>query len=773
MKRFAGDILAAFLLLGICQAQTTHTDCLPDSNCTVTGTWTFSRGVSAYSGVTGDGNHGLAVTGKVAAGMFQDWHDASAGCAPYRGVVNVVDCGGDPTATADSSSAIRAAVTVACSHPGGIPSTQSLPVHFNPGTYLANNVDLSGAACAPLLEAVDDRGVIVQYNGTGTPGDYMVKLPSMSFGGFRGIEFLGIAPSNAMATYGVWLSGTVDNGFRATKSTVYGTLSHAIYHTGSGFTNWHMDHMRFGGIGGCTVYITGSASMENRPFTLENWTNDNSSWSNAARTWAEANGYYDGTHWGDAQICTNNGQGIVINLSNARVELNKSQIIQGNVDNGALVREWNTPGSQWLTVNLNGVVGYSSPLHEAMIVSTTGRVTVHTNGGAFTANGCIKNSTTQTFQGDKNCAAESVDYGYNYQGGGGLVLGASSQTMQRIESLQDPAVANYSLWHANDIVLHPASEAAAGTKGPIRYVTAPATGRSGAMAWTITSTAVVTSGSVNVSLDPGAMYLQPGDNITLVRAGPAAADLNAQITCADYVTGGSNCSGMTGPGIQVNATPSTSVNPATIKWQAATFHELPGAQTGSAAPSSGTWAVGEKVWNTNTKSGQPSFWVCTSSGTPAGGCPGAWVSGPSYGVASGIRLSGVTGTYYGNCGNTLQASTTRVLGGLGAVHGATCSNGGTAMDSMRVPVSSAGTLQNLVCTSTAGGVNSSSGVTSVYVNGIPTGITCTFGMGKFCKDTTHTYTVSQSSVANDGISVSVTSHASETLANVGCSIEKL
>ena len=41
----------------------------------------------------------------------------------------------------------------------------------------------------------------------------------------------------------------------------------------------------------------------------------------------------------------------------------------------------------------------------------------------------------------------------------------------------------------------------------------------------------------------------------------------------------------------------------------------------SAAPTSGTWEVGDKVFNQIPSIGQPKGWVCTVAGTP-----GTWVS---------------------------------------------------------------------------------------------------------------------------------------------------
>jgi len=46
---------------------------------------------------------------------------------------------------------------------------------------------------------------------------------------------------------------------------------------------------------------------------------------------------------------------------------------------------------------------------------------------------------------------------------------------------------------------------------------------------------------------------------------------------------------------------------------------------GNAAPSAGTWKVGDVVYNEIPASGQPIFWACSVAGTP-----GTWIPGPNY-----------------------------------------------------------------------------------------------------------------------------------------------
>jgi hypothetical protein len=84
-------------------------------------------------------------------------------------------------------------------------------------------------------------------------------------------------------------------------------------------------------------------------------------------------------------------------------------------------------------------------------------------------------------------------------------------------------------------------------------------------------------------------------------------------------------------------------------------------------------------------------------------------------------------------------------------------------------VSQVGNIHNLRCTSTAGGVNASSGVVTVRKNGVNTALTATFGTGTLAVDSTF---VHLSPVAfGDVITYSLTTQAAETLAGVTCQVQ--
>jgi hypothetical protein len=255
---------------------------------------------------------------------------------------------------------------------------------------------------------------------------------------------------------------------------------------------------------------------------------------------------------------------------------------------------------------------------------------------AFVANGAVKNVATQVFYGDKY-AAQSTEWNWGYKQGGPIAIGGSGQVPQQIDSVIDPnSSASYRRFSANDIVGHPASEAisggyAGGKTGPFRYISATGdingtitkSGRCQGAAANLTTNATI-NGTTTVSIPSiSTLWIQPGDNITIVNGMGGSTSLDTQVSSVNY----------TANTMVVANAPSASASGVTLQNQACTFHEFAGAQTGTAAPSTGWWFANEKVWNTNTASGQPIYWVCTASGNP-----GTWVAGPSYG-AVGLSLT--------------------------------------------------------------------------------------------------------------------------------------
>lgn len=540
-------------------------------------------------------------------------------------VLDVRYFGADPTGTLDSTAALLHAAAASC-----LPSLEVVPVFLSPGVYRLANLDLSALHCSPYFETPNDQSVQLMYDGAGTPGDYLMKLPNMSFNGIRGIFFNGEnLTTGAMATYGVWLTGEVDNNFWIQRSRFESFLGHAIYHTGNGFTNWHMDHLRFDGVGGCGVYMTGSNRNDGQPFSLTDFTLDNRRpHDRLGRQWLADNHIGNGVNWGDAVVCVDNGTNILLDLEDARIEDNAPQVVIGNNDNAALVREWNTRLGQMLTVNIYDVmtadvVPAGSTVEPALVSSAEGRVRLTVRGSeSINAIACIKNVATQTYYGDKFCSQDGLfNWGYDRQQVGGIAMGAAGTIPNQIESIGDSALpANFARFHMGDLLLRPDTEAQPGIDGPVRWVTAPLSGACETAPHLIAEDAVVTAGNPSISFGPDTsvakLAILPGDNITIGAAG-SSVKFSTQIVSVSY----------TGNTVRVNPPPSSNLNPAHLAWVVCTIHELPGAQSAAAPPTSGAWAAGERVWNTHIAPGQPTFWACASGGTP---CK-QWVSGPAYG----------------------------------------------------------------------------------------------------------------------------------------------
>jgi hypothetical protein len=531
--------------------------------------------------------------------------------------------GADPTGLLDSTPALLRAATDSC-----LPSHEVEPVLLSPGVYRLANLDLTGLHCAPYFETPNDQSVQFLYNGTGTPGDYLIKLPAMSFGGFRGIYFNGQnRETGALATYGVWLAGGVDNGFWIQRSRFANFLSHAIYQSGSSFTNWHMDHLRFDAVGGCGVYLTGANQNDGQPFSMTDFTLDNHLPGGLATKWLAASHIGNGVNWGDAVVCVNNGTGIFVELEDARIEGNAPQVVIGNNDNAALLREWNTRPGQALTVNVYDVVTVGSTLAPPLVASANGQVHLTVSGsGAINTMACVKNVATQTYYGDRYCSASGLfTWGYNSQQEGGISLGSAGAIPTRIESVSDGALpGSYARYHAGDLLLRPDTQAQPGANGPIRWVTAPLTGACQAAPRAIATDAAIAAGNPTISFGPGTtitkLQVLPGDDITLDGIDSSGGKFATQIASISFA----------GNTITVSPAPPASASPGHISWLACTVHELPGAQSAASPPSSGTWATGERVWNTNIAPGQPTFWACSAGGTPCR----KWISGPAYGPAA-------------------------------------------------------------------------------------------------------------------------------------------
>jgi len=126
----------------------------------------------------------------------------------------------------------------------------------------------------------------------------------------------------------------------------------------------------------------------------------------------------------------------------------------------------------------------------------------------------------------------------------------------------------------------------------------------------------------------------------------------------------------------------------------------------------------------------------------------------------------------GSCTGTAtagQATPGLSLYPLGSPTTTTCTSAAGTAGYVVATVGKTGVLSYLRATSSAAGVNASSGVVTVYKNNVATTITCTIGTGTSCTDNTH----SVAYALGDIITINFTTQAAETLANVRASVNTL
>jgi hypothetical protein len=132
------------------------------------------------------------------------------------------------------------------------------------------------------------------------------------------------------------------------------------------------------------------------------------------------------------------------------------------------------------------------------------------------------------------------------------------------------------------------------------------------------------------------------------------------------------------------------------------------------------------------------------------------------------RLSGnVASLVIGHCSGTATASQTIKLLPLGELSALTCTATGVPSATSGLVFASAKTVSSLAVGCTTGGINTRSGIFTVYKNGVPQTLTATVGTGNSATDVTHAFTV----VATDRLQIAFTTQAAETLANCTAAVE--
>lgn len=536
--------------------------------------------------------------------------------------VNVKDHGAIGNGVTDDSAAIQAAITEAITDSSLLIHGRQLQrtVYFPPGDYACHDIEWgTTGATGPTMSGAEVGQSRLIYNGDGVSGSTIIDHPttggSAAYTGLRNLTFLGMDTSSsanpmAESMFRTTSTSGIDWGFtfdRCHFSTCWGD---AVYHP-NGWVNWHMDRVRWDSIGGYCINIpAATAGMEQRPFTLSKFTYDNSLSGNAA-TWATNNGKWDGTHWSKGFLYVS-GVNAMMHFNDARLEMNRQLVA---VSGKRAIFTTDLSSGYALELALENVQALTQFADAAIgVMAKQARTSIYFDSATTFANVAkVFETTNNTPEDDLSRTSHGPGGSASYSQSGQVINGIVVQS-QRIESrrgtINPLPTSIFSQYKRGDIVFR--RDLTPGSMGVGAVVTAPTSGFASADGGNLSTNAVVTAASATVAITTANnMRLFPvGLNILLVGAGVAGVDLPTRVTGvdADAVT------------ITVADTPSTSVNPATIKNIAPTMRHFGDiADYGTAAPSTGTWNTGEKRWNTTPAAGGVVGWVCT-----AGGTPGTW-----------------------------------------------------------------------------------------------------------------------------------------------------
>jgi hypothetical protein len=273
----------------------------------------------------------------------------------------------------------------------------------------------------------------------------------------------------------------------------------------------------------------------------------------AFATKATSDGYYNGTNWGKGFIKLTDTHGCDVVLNDGRIELNKNLITHDI--RRCLVYTNNTIGGGRTRVQLNNVLGFFQRSDSGVVVfAKAGKTDVKLEKASITASIAMFESYGTSL------IVQEYATDLNYKSIAQQSQGVTMQDQQFESRSSMPAGTVLNRYKKGSIIYN-SSPTAGGTLGWV--CTSPAIGYSNPANEILTTDAVVTASSADVTIVTAADYDDIGvyTAVTLVGAGGAGADLDTYITAVDVDAGT----------ITVNDTPSTSVNPATIKIQVSVF----------------------------------------------------------------------------------------------------------------------------------------------------------------------------------------------------------
>lgn len=487
-------------------------------------------------------------------------------------------CKGD--GVTDDSDALQAAYDAALAETtAGVPT---IPILWAPaGRYRIHEVN---GYRQVLLEGVGPYNTQFRYNGAGGSGSYVIKSdPADAYGGggFKAVSIKGHDLStDSQPVAEVCLDLTNDSngpdwGYRLEMVHIGWCFGDGLVLGAAEITNLHMDRMRFDTIGGWAVRMALAAGT-GRPITISKFTYASVIDPDKTAFIASVtdDGYYDGTNWGYGFLYIDGATGNRIELNDARLELSPLNVFDNR-------RQIIYVASGAPTVACSRIVG-------GFRQSTPGIFFRDAGGHAqFFLDGDSNITYAKVYETSR---AGSPEWDIGSQGhekipqaaffggpGGanGIYMNGSQQEFR--DAAPDSTVDRD--YKRGDVIWNrrPAF------RNPLGWiVTAPEDGWGNPAAPTLTTTAHVTASSATVAITTANdFYKFPvGAAIRLIGAGAAGANLDTTIVDIDYEA----------QTFDVADTPSTTVNPATIKMQTATFAAwgtIPGAFSDTADADAG------------------------------------------------------------------------------------------------------------------------------------------------------------------------------------------
>lgn len=515
----------------------------------------------------------------------------------------------------NSTTTIQAAVDAACLHQANIlvPS----------GFWGIDNIQLTntsgiGSQWIPEFIGIGLQRSYFRYIGAGGSGSRMFTIPRADYGGFRRIWMIGNGDTktNMVETILYYGDGALTDGnadiMHAWEDLALGSCygDAVVFETQP--WNLHIaNRVRFDTVGGYSIVIKGSNSAERRPITINNWTVDNQGMIGTATIsgigWDAAT-----ARWGKSFIKVENGRQLDIHVGPGRMETNNPM----KTGVPLILHETATQSGQRLKFSATGLSGYAYEGTAAgftttepvpLIQSETGRIRIklEDHGGVSATRARYYDVAATKYHGvglNRNQhhfewgPEDTYDYGLNLQD-------------RRIQILDKTSPLNFTRSQPGDIFLYPNSAYSPVGKSDLGFVVVNPAGFSIPAGNTDWSTGLTTNASTSVTITSLPMDHYVGDYIVVVGGGAAGVDLSTNITAVNYSTNVITLA---------NAIANTGTNVSrTIRMQGSVLRDI-GGNWASAAPSSGSWLVGEKVWNTVPAGGGATYvgWVCTTAGSP-------------------------------------------------------------------------------------------------------------------------------------------------------------